>query len=77
VVAAPRGPEVARWDIGRTSLLDLATGAVRRLGHELYPAVGPHWGPQSAASRLFLNRRGRLVYVDLENGRQTVLAGGS
>ena len=77
VVTAPRGPEVARWDIGRTSLLDLATGAVRRLGHELYPAVGPHWGPQSAASRLFLNRRGRLVYVDLENGRQTVLAGGS
>jgi hypothetical protein len=75
VATAPRGPDVARWDIGRTWLLDLATGSARKLGIGLLPAAGPHWGPRSAASRLFLKRQSELVVIDLASGRETVLAG--
>jgi len=75
VTTAPRGPEATRWDIGRTDLLDLSTGSVRRLGHGLLPAAGSHSGPESPASRLFLNHQGQLVQIDLENGRQVPMAG--
>lgn len=75
VATAPRGPETSRWDLARTMLLDLATGSVRRLGVGLLPAAGPHGGPESAAPRLFLAGENRLVRVDLETGRQTVVAG--
>jgi len=75
VTTAPRGPESTRWDLSRTMLLDLATGSVRRLGHGLLPASGARSGPESAASRLFLNHQGQLVQLDLDNGRQIPIAG--
>jgi hypothetical protein len=75
VAMTPRGPETARWDLGRTVILDLGTGAMRKLGTGLLPAAGSLWGPEAAASRLFLDREGRLVQVDLSTGRRRVVAG--
>jgi hypothetical protein len=75
VATAPRGPETARWDLGRTHILDLATGSMRKLGAGLLPAAGPRGGPESAAPRLFITGGNRLLEVDPKTGRQTFIAG--
>jgi hypothetical protein len=60
----------------QTLILNLATGAMRRLGTGLISVAMPHFGPESAASTLFWRADGaRLVQVDPATGRQRVVAG--
>ena len=75
VATAPRGPETAMWNIGRALVLDLRTGSMRRVGRGLIPLAHPGTSPESIASRLFLNHQGQLVQLDLETGRERVVAG--
>ncbi len=60
----------------KTLILDLATGAMRQFGSGLGPMPYSQLGPESAGSTLFWRGDGwRLVQVDLETGRERLVAG--
>jgi hypothetical protein len=74
LVIALREPGAGRehWE---SRLLDLATGSIAPLGHDLLPWGGLSRVPGSAGSRLFLRGGGQLVLLDPATGREKVVAG--
>jgi hypothetical protein len=72
VTVVPTGAR-GDWTPRRSLLLDLERGTWRNLGDGIVPLAGSLPAPGSFGTRLFLQRRGGLVEVDLATGLQRVI----